>query len=596
MSPIVETKRIACEAPPSALWPLLADTERLNREAGLAPMEIEPLPASALPARYKVKSRFGPLEVEWLEHPFEWQEERQFSVHRAFTKGPIQHLNFGLELQPEGAGTIVTARFEILPNVAMLTPVLRVALDAFAHKIEDAVRRFDRQLKAPHLGAAPKVDGPALERARFEAERSAGPALREPLEALVQHLRQAPDHEVARIRPFALADRLQRPRRPFLEACLGATVAGLLELRFEVVCPSCRTASNQLSDLGQLEASGHCHLCDLTFGLELDRSVEASFRPAASIRPVPDIAFCTGGPAVMPHVVAQRVLEPGDTSALLAPTHLGRYRLQARGGAQAAVELVEGGPLEQQVEVEEDRLSPASFTLRPGGTLRLLAKASARHVKLEHLSWSSAAATLYELTTIGTFRRLFSTGLLRPGMGLKVGRVALLFSDLSASTALYAREGDAAAFDLVQAHFDLLRASIEGHDGAVVKTIGDAVMAAFVDERSAVRAAVAMQKAFSGFRAGHPASADVFLKVGVYAGPCYAVSANGILDYFGQSVNVAARLQGQAEAAELVLPAELAAVLGAEGLFEGLTVSPPFAAQLKGVAEPISLVRIGFLP
>ena len=188
----------------------------------------------------------------------------------------------------------------------------------------------------------------------------------------------------------------------------------------------------------------------------------------------------------------------------------------------------------------------------------------------------------------------FSAGHLRHGMGLKVGRVALLFSDLSASTALYAREGDAAAFDLVQAHFELLRASIEGHDGAVVKTIGDAVMAAFVDERSAVRAAVAMQKAFPGFRAGQPASDEVFLKVGVYAGPCYAVSANGILDYFGQTVNVAARLQGQAEAAELVLPADLAADLGAEGLFSGQRVSAPFRAMLKGVAEPISLVRVGF--
>ncbi|MBK6684881.1 MAG: hypothetical protein IPG45_10490 [Deltaproteobacteria bacterium] len=595
MSPIVETKRIACSAPPSALWPLLADTERLNREAGLAPMEVEALPTSELPARYKVKSRFGPLEVEWLEHPFEWQEERRFSVHRAFTKGPIQHLDFGLELTPEGSGTVVIARFEILPNVAMLTPVLRVALDAFAHKIEDAVRRFDRQLKEPNPTLSPKVDGPALKRAQQEAERSLGPGLQPPLEALIEHLERAPDHEVARIRPFALADRLNVPRRPFLEACLGATVAGLLELRFEVVCPSCRTASSQLTDLAQLEANGHCHLCDLSFGLELDRSVEASFRPAAPIRAVPDIAFCTGGPAVMPHVVAQRVLHPGDTAELLAPAAVGRYRLQARGGAQAAVELVDGGPAEQTIEVEDDRLLPANFTLAPGGTLRLVAKASARHVKLEHLLWSSAAATLHEVTTIGTFRRLFSKGLLRPGMGLKVGRVALLFSDLSASTALYAREGDAAAFDLVQAHFDLLKASIEGHDGAVVKTIGDAVMAAFIDERSAVRAAVAMQKAFPGFRAGHPASAEVFLKVGVYAGPCYAVSANGILDYFGQSVNVAARLQGQAEAAELVLPAELAASLGAEGLFLGLTVSEPFQAELKGVAGSISLVRVGFL-
>lgn len=555
-------------------------------------MQVEVLPDSELPARYRVKSRFGPLEVEWLEYPFEWEEERRFSVHRVFKKGPIQHLDFGLTLTPEGSGTLVRAHFAILPNASMLSPVLRVALEAFAHKIEGAVRRLDEQAGRPGVGATPRVDEAAIQRSLTAASAQVGTAAQAWLPALAQHVAQAPDHAVARIRPHTLADALGAPRRPFLEACLGATVGGLFELRFEVICPSCRTASSQLEELSALASEGHCHLCDLTFGLELDRSVEASFRPAAAIRPVPDVAFCTGGPAVMPHVVTQGVVEQGGAVTLPVPSRPGRYRLVARGGAQLPIEVREGEVAAASVTLGEAGFSDPPLTLGPGAQLQLHNQTSARHVKLEHLLWASAAATLHELSTIGAFRRAFGKGLLRPGLGLKVERVALLFSDLSASTALYAREGDALAFDLVQAHFELLTAAIEGHDGTIVKTIGDAVMAAFVDPLQAVRAAVAMQRAFPEFRAGHPASKDVFLKVGVYAGPCYVVSANGILDYFGQSVNVAARLQGLAEAKELVLPAELAQA--AQGALDGLALGEPFAAQLKGVDQPIPVVRVRF--
>ena len=148
--------------------------------------------------------------------------------------------------------------------------------------------------------------------------------------------------------------------------------------------------------------------------------------------------------------------------------------------------------------------------------------------------------------------------MLRPGVVLRVARVALLFSDLTDSTALYSRTGDAIAFGIVQDHFDLLRETIEKHEGTIVKTIGDAVMAAFLDELQALRAALAMQRAFPHFQAEHLEAGGVALKLGVYAGACYGVTANDVLDYFGQSVNIAARLQATAHSGEIVVTAELA--------------------------------------
>ena len=105
------------------------------------------------------------------------------------------------------------------------------------------------------------------------------------------------------------------------------------------------------------------------------------------------------------------------------------------------------------------------------------------------------------MATLQAFRDLFSTEVLRPGDEVAIGRVTLLFSDLKGSTALYEAVGDAAAYHLVRAHFAYLAAIVREHDGAIVKTIGDAVMAAFHEPLQALRAAIAMQERVASFNA-----------------------------------------------------------------------------------------------
>ena len=65
--------------------------------------------------------------------------------------------------------------------------------------------------------------------------------------------------------------------------------------------------------------------------------------------------------------------------------------------------------------------------------------------------------------------------------GIGVKDITILFTDLKGSTALYERIGDLKAFSLVHRHFDSLEQVINNHNGAIVKTIGDAVMATFLN-------------------------------------------------------------------------------------------------------------------
>jgi adenylate cyclase len=327
----------------------------------------------------------------------------------------------------------------------------------------------------------------------------------------------------------------------------------------------------------------------------VDRAVEATFRPAPAVRLVDDAPLCISGPARTPHVVAQQLLPAGGEAVLIAPSEPGRHRLFVRGGGSAVVEVEAGAASEARFEAGAG-LSPTQVDVAPGAALTVFRPAGLgdSHVKLERLEWAQLATTAYFLGTMPAFRRQFSGQLLRAGLTLKVARATLLFSDLTASTALYAREGDAVAFRVVQEHFGLLSAVVEAHHGAIVKTIGDAIMAVFADEADGVRASIAMLRAFADYRAREELvrRREVFLKLGLHAGACYVVTANKVLDYFGQSVNVAARLQGLAEGGQVVVAEELAARALAGGWLEGGQLTERLAAPIKGLDAPLSVARI----
>jgi class 3 adenylate cyclase len=150
--------------------------------------------------------------------------------------------------------------------------------------------------------------------------------------------------------------------------------------------------------------------------------------------------------------------------------------------------------------------------------------------------------TAKRLLTNQTFRDLYRTDTLGIEQRLKIMSVTFLFTDLKGSTELYERVGDLVAYDLVRAHFQILNEIVASESGAVVKTIGDAVMATFPVPDRAVSAALRMRDAMRQLNERRGAE-DVILKIGIHEGPCLAVNLNDRQDYFGQTVNIASRVQ-----------------------------------------------------
>ena len=197
------------------------------------------------------------------------------------------------------------------------------------------------------------------------------------------------------------------------------------------------------------------------------------------------------------------------------------------------------------------------------------------------------------VTALQAFRDLFSDQVLRPGDEVAVARIALLFTDLRRSTELYGRIGDAAAYHLVRDHFAFLGAIVRRHDGALVKTIGDAIMAAFATPADALAAALDIQRDLGSFKEQGQVGAErpLIIKLGLHEGPCIAVTLNGRLDYFGSSVNMAARLQGQSEGGDIVLSEAVAADPAVAALLAGLDCRRETTA-LKGFDAPVDFRRI----
>ena len=199
------------------------------------------------------------------------------------------------------------------------------------------------------------------------------------------------------------------------------------------------------------------------------------------------------------------------------------------------------------------------------------------------------ALTAHRVTTLQGFRDLFPAERLAPGEEADISQVVLMFTDLKGSTALYERVGDGAAYRMVRRHFALLAATVREHDGAMVKTIGDAIMAAFVRPRDAVAAAL------DAIRAVEAGPDDLEIKIGIHAGPSVAVTLNDRLDYFGGTVNMAARLQGESVGGDIVLSQVVAADAGVAELLEGHEVTRQ-SARLRGFESPVAFLRVRPLP
>ena len=361
---------------------------------------------------------------------------------------------------------------------------------------------------------------------------------------------------------------------------LHASRLGLFDLTWNVLCPGCSGVLDAHTTLKSLRHDDYnCALCAAGYEASVDEMVEVAFTVSPRVRRI-----AAHDPNTLPiwEYLRQVFWSSGididwdDFSRLKDEATL--EALEIPPGEKAVVSLqlpnqfvivfepvthsaqflaISGEPTRerQQLSMVFNRLhAPTGTTeLRPGPLRLTLENQSdvrvlpglwiAGDALHEMLGKRKPILTAKRMLTNQTFRDVYKADNLSIDQRLKITSLTFLFTDLKGSTALYERVGDLAAFDLVRAHFQALLEIISAEKGAVVKTIGDAVMATFIKPEQALAAGLRMRAAMDKLNKERGRE-DLIIKVGIHEGPCLAVMLNERQDYFGQTVNIAARVQG----------------------------------------------------
>jgi class 3 adenylate cyclase len=484
--------------------------------------------------------------------PWNWVAGQWLESLRLYDRGFMRVVHGVQRVEATPAGTRLYTYFGFVPRGRIGATAIKLgfpSLEKGLRRLLPAIAAEVKQRTPSALLAQPGALAPDAA-ARLGAIREqlvAAGCAAAAVDQLVAWVKTGDEQDLVRIQVRERAVAWELDEDVVLSTFLHATRAGLLQLSWDVVCPHCRGAVEELGRADLLRPEGACAVCEIDF--ETDDAVEITFHVHPSIRVIERRMFCSAEPAFKSHIRVQQQLAPGEAAQVQPRLPPGRWRMRLHG--QKRYGFLDAMPSAPAAELEwKASEAPRETIVAPDAPLRLVNDTGeAAMFVVEASQWADIALRPGRLLSFQEFRDLFSEEYLGADVQLSVGEQTILFTDMVGSTALYAVRGDPAAFVEVKKHFDELFAIIRRNRGAVVKTIGDAAMGAFNDPLDAVRAAKEIHETFPPTRTDTLAR----LRVSLNTGPCIAVRLNANIDYFGGTVNVAAKLQSLAEAWQIAM-------------------------------------------
>jgi class 3 adenylate cyclase len=455
--------------------------------------------------------------------------------------------------------------------------------------------------------------------------QSANPDVAAAIESAVQG---GTDRELCRINTLSFAGRHGLDEEPAVAGFLHAARLGIFELSWNVLCPGCGGVLNEGATLKTINREEYgCALCAAGYKPTLDEMVEVTFTVNPRVRRIaghdPDtlpeaeyyrqIFWSSGvdlpeslGDSIAEFTVDSIELPAGEKAVLSVqlPDHFVIVFDPVTHGTQFLD--VEGEPTRerQTLSMVFNKLKPPTGTiaLRPGPLRLSLENRTDRRIipalwiagdsLHQLLGKRKPFLTAKRLLTNQTFRDIYRADVMDIDQRLTITSLTFLFTDLKGSTALYERVGDLVAYDLVRQHFHILQQVVAAEAGAIVKTIGDAVMATFPTPDRAIAAALRMREEMARKNAER-GNDDLLLKIGIHEGPCLAVMLNDSQDYFGQTVNMAARIQGLASSRAIVATKPVVENQEAARILESSGLRPKMQrAALRGIADETMVYEI----
>ena len=448
-------------------------------------------------------------------------------------------------------------------------------------------------------------------------------------EAILQLIEKGEDHELNRINVLDFSARTGLDEERVISGFLHASRMGLFDLTWNVLCPGCGGVLDAHSTLKSLRHDDYnCALCAAGYEASVDEQVEVAFTVSPRVRRIaahdPNTLpvweyfkqiFWSSGidldkesfASLTDEVTLETIELPPGEKAVLSLQLPPQFIVVFEPVTHAAQFIdVQGEPTKerQQLSLVYNKVQAptGTTTLRPGplrlalenqADVRVLPSVFVAAGSLHHLLGKRKPfLTAKRMLVNQTFRDVFKADNLNIDQRLKITSLTFLFTDLKGSTALYERVGDLVAFDLVRAHFRALLEIISSEKGAVVKTIGDAVMATFVRPEHAIVAGLRMRAAMDALN-NERGTDDLVVKIGIHEGPCLAVMLNERQDYFGQTVNIAARVQGLSTSQAIHITGPVIDAPAVAAILQKEAIRPiQKQAALRGIADKIVVYEI----
>jgi class 3 adenylate cyclase len=448
-------------------------------------------------------------------------------------------------------------------------------------------------------------------------------------DAIERFVRDAPDRKLNRVNVLAFAASEGLDEEEVIAGFLHASRLGLFEMSWNVLCPGCGGVLDANTSLKTVQSSAYtCSLCAAGYEPTLDEMVDVTFTVSPRVRHIqahnphelPPIEYFRqiywGSGVDLPEEGYEEKVEEFILEALeLPPGEKAVLSLQMPEGFAVVFEPVTHAVqfLDVKGEPTKERRSLSlvfdrgfahndTLVLQPGPVrisvenhteVRTLPSVCLANDALHGmLSRRRPFLTAKHLLSNQTFRDIYRTDTIGVDQRLKITSLTFLFTDLRGSTELYDRVGDLAAFDLVRAHFSVLHDIVAAEAGAVVKTIGDAVMATFPTPDRGVAAAMRMRDAMRSLNEERGGE-DLLLKIGIHEGPCIAVNLNERQDYFGQTVNIASRVQHLATSREIFATGSVLDDPRASSLLSDRGLNPlSHNVALRGIANEVTIFTI----
>ena len=486
--------------------------------------------------------------------------------------------------------------------------------------------------------------------AKVEQARNWSPRV---ISKLENTLRSGEDEDLFRLNPIQWGLARNVDENEAIDLFLHSAKAGLFYMDWNVVCPCCGMIIHSLRELHSLESQYVCPVCFRDGQATLDDYVQVNFTLVPAIRSIkyhhPETLtleeYCFKylfaregkyGPGfkmtlvdfVQLTKVHLSILSPGEKLTVTTEAQAGVLFCVDLFAQKGCAFILDGPPrAEPQTvavkltgnlfEVPLPRMDPGEYQiaykhmtsdsfyqLRPGKLVLELEQAAASSAGLliffgprdalasfPDIEFATSL-TAKRLFTCQTFHDLFRSEVFQESQGFGVKDVTVLFTDLKGSTQLYNRIGDLNAFALVREHYGVLSKAILNQHGAVVKTIGDAIMATFNRPQAAVGASLEMLRELRRLNKTSQYG-DLVLKIGIHKGAAISVTLNERIDYFGQTINIASRVQSMAGGDEIFITDDVYATPGVPELFTQQAYhAEPLQIELKGIEGAVKVYKM----